>query len=726
MNKMFAPHRRLLTRRDGLTASIPETLVGTLVKLGVATMVGSLLVGVFTYSSTASATTTTSGLTQAAAITFADQARNADKIVGKGTGQVSFLHQTSSGECSIDTWRGVPAGSSTVDLVLGNYLIPGTDCDLLTPAQVFTAVASDTRRPVVEQVNAVQISYQNVVGRELTFPTNGIAQLAAGSQPSDVTAAEWESLEPETVKLETAAASTGVIADAKPVILTGRAPVVVDPIIAGAVVTPDTSAPVPSTIKITAVARSTTLGNLVGGVREGAKVTFTGGICANDTYFTVKFTPGSPDAATYGVVESVMTYSAKLTATTIRDLPGIPNGAGGNISVFATCDPNATEGVGAQTWFVQTLPNLNWTKATDPARPESHIITIPTGLSSASLRYMIIAGDNKPVPSWFPYDDWQTTTPGWDYFITDQTTVRLDWPDHTVYGMPINYGVRGFIPGMTYGDGTTKVTTSTLFTNIVTPAFAVPAVTAAVTWTGGAKKVAPFDGTLSWPAAVGTCPAGMTLWYHPFYYTDTTAVPDVVDRNNPLWDGGWTQSLSYPSTITGASIKVLYPYQSYLFEVETSCRSSISGKEWKQAGTPVDQKTGIPLTVASTWTGSTSWMKTESPVASQIFDICRNGGTVTCTKSAYGNSVTANWSTPNCMPGSTLSGTPSMTIVAPDGSTTTAAWGTAMGWEVGGATGKTVQFKGATWKCQLSHSSSILTSTNPTNVIQTLTILPLP
>ncbi|WP_159600059.1 hypothetical protein [Agromyces humi] len=715
MNRMFARHRQIITRRDGLTSSIPETLVGVLVKLAVASMIGTLLVGVFTYSSTASASTNVSATAQAASISFADQARNADRIFGRDTNNVFFVKYDGAGGCSVDSWKTVATGSSNT-LTRGRFTLTGAQCD--NSSAVFTASANDNPKPVLRNLGTVTITYANVAGRVVTFP-GGVPTLASGTQPTNVTKAEWASTNPESVELTTTALTGGVLASAKPVVLSGRAPVVVAAPATGNIVTPDTTAPAPTAVTVT-VARSTTTGVSYGGLREAITVSFTGGICPGPTTYAAKFVPTIPNAADYRVY-TVQTaeFTGTLTGAAVpMELDGVPNGASGDAIVEAKCAPDAAQASGVKHYH-QSMPTPTWAKSVDPTSPETHIITVNNVVSSARVFYRI--GQSPLAPLRFETLDTGVSGGGgdgkWYYRETETIPFTVTYPLGTAYGLNLDYYVRAFIPGADYPSGYINQT-------ITTPITVPNAIN--WTWTGGSKTAAPFDGYLSWyafPIGPTTCPAGTTLMYHPVAYDDTSVTPYIRNTAAPLMDLGWTSATSSPTLLTGTQLHVYYPNQQLQLEFPTACRVDLNGRMiLSTAGAGFVKNTAWATPTMPAWAGSTTWKKTESPTTS-IFDICRNLGTVTCTKSSYGDSIVPGWATPTCPANHDLTST-SMDITDWNGVKTTAAWGTAMGFETGGVT-KTVKFSNFKWVCKPRHYSGPITFGNPSGTI-TVTINPLP
>ncbi|MFE6966769.1 hypothetical protein ACFVAJ_16795 [Agromyces sp. NPDC057679] len=704
--------RKAILNRDGISASIPEVIVGITLKYAVTTVVAGALLGLFLFSSAASATSQVSGATQAAELTFEEDARGADGAVGLSDEGVAFFRATSGGaECQVNLWQRGPADADGKVSLLTKETIESGPCDYTFPVD-----GLDGAKPAIDDAANLKFSFANVGGRPIIFDENSGQSFGSGLQPAGVRGEEWTDVRVHTVEIEGGNNNKNLIDSAKTFTLAGKVPVAVFSLVSGApgYVIPGVVVVKPTMVAIQSVARSATVGTPYGtsSEREGVKVSFTGGACLSGTSgYTLTYTPSNVGLDPVSLTGDIVTDGS----TKSLEMPGVFNGSTGEISLKLFCEPNG-ESVTATSAFTQTLPypsgKLTWPGVTDNfGVPPT--VTWNKVSSAPGVRYTLRLDQSMGYvpPGWELNTQWG----GYELRGIDALSYKVEFPEGSVFGSTLDYSISAYLDSVkSFGMGM-------MWTSGWPAAPQVPSTK--WTWVTDAYT-APYDGTITWTAPTTSCPAGTELYYRIWAPWDT-AQGGKYDAANPVWDLGWQKDVTFTTgVLRGVDNHVIYENSWFSWKTDTRCKNLYTG-----AFGPVTTNQGQfnnphqPNYGAMTWDGSTTWKKTERPVATQIFDICRNQGTVTCTKSAYGDSITVDVKNITCPANNDLTAkTARMTDW--NGVVSTVNLPVSIGFETGGVS-RTVKFSFFQFTCDPIHYGPTSGYGNP-SWSKTITIAPLP
>ena len=193
-------HRTVLASKAGISVSIPDIIVSTVVRLvvvgGLVAAIGAMLI----LSTTAKTSSSTSASFQASSLRFKADSASADVVRGTGTDTVALMTTSASGTCDIVTWRNLTTGPVTapvLNLVTQKTTVAGP-CTLTTAIPAASATGRDL---LLSNVSANVITYKNVAGRVITFDAAGNPTLAPGALPSGTLAEDWEDTRPQRMEM---------------------------------------------------------------------------------------------------------------------------------------------------------------------------------------------------------------------------------------------------------------------------------------------------------------------------------------------------------------------------------------------------------------------------------------------------------------------------------------------------------------------------------------------
>ncbi|MCI4659539.1 hypothetical protein [Cryobacterium zhongshanensis] len=617
-------------------------------------MVGGLLVTLIVFWAVTSATADTSASFQTANLGFEKAVSASDVVVGVNTNRVGILTDTTDGKCQVATWEGGSRGGD-ITLRVETTTVAGV-CTSTTA--LIAAGAGAASQELLSGIKAPLFTYSNLGGREITFGATGAAVLATGTMPTSVTVADWNDTRPYKVALNLETLSTDAAAVTKKAVLSAFTNVV--NIAAAAddlryVPAPSTD-PVPGPLHITGVDRSSTTGALVGGVHEGLSVSFAGGVCpAGPTKVSVSYTQQGPSAApaVSTVINQVLTGSSSAV-----QLGSVANGASGAVDVSATC---VDSGVAEKdsTGYTQSIPATVLT-VTQNAAPEKHNLSW-TAVSSLPTSFQV---------SWYSQNGTLTTNPPATSALSMTTTQVVG----STFGLQTSYWLVATV------DSTPA---PSVYGNITTPWPAASPATGLWYWAGS-----PSVGSYVWTNGAA-CPAGTTRQTR----SDLNAKWD--SNTNLNWADYLVSAWSTDKFEDHAATDVWqgYPFQ---FSVHTKCASpySESAIAYTQSATTWNTWDS-PRTPE--YNAYTQWQKVEQPAGS-VYDVCRNHGTVTCTRHpGY------NWSIQLvyrnfCPSGSTLAAS-NVHSRSWSGGQWDNTFDTLDGWETGGAN-QQVWYNSAVYTCK--------------------------
>jgi len=534
--------RDVLRSTKGIASSIPEALAGTVMKIIVFTVVGGVIAGGFAFWAQATASAQTSSAFQNANVAFEKAVRDSDIVTGRSTNRLGLLRDLPGGRCEVQTWQPRTVNGK-VSLQVDTRSVAGACTP--TTALPTAGSAADTKELVVD-VTGPAFAYANRGGRTITFDTNGAATLASGVKPDGVKTADWEDPRPYKVTMTLTSRNDANAAAVKKSVSTGfatLASVADQPTPPGGgpnYVGNLPNVPAPGPVKITGVARSTQAGDLFGGVREGAAVTFTGGYCPGvPTKVTVSFAQQVPSAAP--AVSAILNGTRNGSASTVH-LAQVPNGSTGTVEVTATCadgGPAASDARG----YTQTVPAL----------PMS--VTQGSKLNAHNVK-------------WEKISSLPTT-----YTVTKKSAygTELDTPVVTT-GLAKNYV---YTEGMTFGNKTDYTVTATVAgtdvaasASITTAWPTVPAATG-ITWKHtGANRADPKI-SLNWSFTTG-CPAGTTL--------NARVLENRTGQSNGTYSTATRATGAWTANLKSYTWKPSYALQGYSYgiRVESFCDSNVT------------------------------------------------------------------------------------------------------------------------------------------------------
>lgn len=553
MPQVRRSYQEVLKDKSGLSTSIVETLGGISVKMLSLGVAGGLLATLLTFWVVSTSSADTSSSYQAASIAFEKAVRESSVVIGGADSRVGLLSDNPDGSCKVQTWQGGTRDGHTT-LNVDTKSVPGV-CKSTTP--LVDLGAGDTSQELAYNIQAPAFSYSNLGGRAITFDTAGVPTLATGTMAAGVKPVDWADVRPYSVKLDLATLDTNTAQVTQKAQLSG-----VTNVVNVAVATDDlryvpapSTDPVPGPLRITGATRSTTVGTLYSGAREGVTTTITGGVCSSGpTKLTVSYTQQSP--LTAPPVTTVV--SIPLTGAAVPvNLGSTPNGSSGAIDVTATC----VEGGVAEkssTGYTQGVPApvINATQST-PA--EKHNVSW-TQVSSLPTQYHLTWSSNNGRSG-------SADVTGLSTSITQALG--------TVYDYTTTYKVRATVGSVTGPDSAPDTLTNN--------------------WPVVAKPVLTNDDTgsndnqvkWSWPAA--SCPAGTSPQYVARYWRNDTGV------------SGWTSATTY----TYYTVNTSYQGYDYSVDAMARCYSSATGAVSNYSaignGVPFTRRVDNPAGINWSW-----------------------------------------------------------------------------------------------------------------------------
>lgn len=433
----------------------------------------------------------------------------------------------SASQCRASTWT-IDGGTITNTVAKYNR----DDCNVPGTAPTSTVTAHTVKYAVGAKIVAA-----NSAGRDLHFVGGAEVGLLSPS-PAPSTAvrktwwrdAEWNFAQPS--KINIAAEVDFPISGVRPASLVGRTWATTT---GQGKTAPEPEAPPvptayePAPITGLTVVRSALVGAVYASTREGITVTLNAVGCGPySTEYAVKWVPTTAGALTR--TASATTFAAPAPF----EIPGVPNGAQGKVTVTAACPSSVSTATAYATspLYTQKLPAPQLSASmptasvpTDPT-PNIHLVdwTGPDGahpgISSLpvtySVRVNVADGGFAPVGS-----------------ATTATTQTITWPLGSTYGLNFSYLVSGTLAPVS----SPSSNPASLF----------------MTWPGVAKPIltgASSGATRTVTASGVTCPAGT----HPEYLwgrqVDDGVWSDLADLIN------WTNFVAdpaYPTTLNEGS-----------------------------------------------------------------------------------------------------------------------------------------------------------------------------
>jgi hypothetical protein len=552
---------RVLADKSGMETSVAELMVSTIVKVAVTGSLAAIIGGVTMFSAMANASTQNSSAYQTSDLQFAKAVHAADRVIGYDDDAVALLSK-SGDACNIDLWHGVSDGDTVTlheerrtdaracDLVSGISLAPG---------------AKTTEKAA--GLTSAAFTYENIGGRDITFDSSGTAALdTSKTQPSDIADSDWNDPRPYKVNLALKSDGSNLTAFAKNTVLTGYTKIVNA---TQAVSSPGSlrfvpsGTPVPAAVNVIDVSRSTTTGTIVGGVREGISVTFTGAQCSDNTPSTVvtKFSTTTPS----GVPDVSSTQTLVLTGKATQfELAGVMNGAQGVVSITAVCGTDGESTKGSQP-YTQTLPDPTVT-----ATEQSPFSTHKVAWNKVSSLPTTFTG------SWTGNDGTKGDIPA-----TSALNAKVVHPAYSTYGVTNKYTVVADVSGIT-SDGSDSISR------------AWPTIPTAANFRQTEKSISPAQEALNWGYNT-TCPTGTTLY--------TQYVEDRTGQANGSIDTTVRSTSGFKKNLNGYTWAPSYALQGYKYgiHVQTECVINSTGDASSVRSAVFDFQTGMNTPGKPTW-----------------------------------------------------------------------------------------------------------------------------
>lgn len=521
-------YQEVLKDKRGLSTSIVETLGGSALKLLSIGMAGGLLATLLTFWVVSTSSADTSSSFQAASIAFEKAVRESSVVIGGADNRVGLLSDNPDGTCKVQTWQGGTRDGHTT-LNVDTQTVAGV-CKSTTP--LVALGAGDSSQELAYNIESPAFSYSNLGNRAITFDAAGVPTLATGTMPAGVKPVDWADVRPYSVKLDLASLNTNTAQVTQKAQLSG-----VTNVVNVAVATDDlryvpapSTDPVPGPLRITGAVRSTTVGTLYSGAREGVAITLTGGVCpSGPTKITVSYTMQSPS-----VVPAVTTVvSIQLTgATTTVNLGSTPNGSSGAVDATATCiDGGVAEK--SSTGYTQLVPAPVLT-ATQGSPAETHNLSWTQVSSLPASYHLSMTSTNGRSGS--------LDLPGLSTPFNQQLG--------TVYGFTSTYKVNATVGSVTSPDSAPASITNNW------PAVVKPTTYNDGGWTYGNPN------TVRWYWTAASCPAGTSAQY--------IAAPWRMDAG---FFNGWTA----PFSATYYDQSTWYQGYDYSVDMQARCWSSVTG-----------------------------------------------------------------------------------------------------------------------------------------------------
>lgn len=574
--------RSLLADRRG-ELNLREEVVALPVSVKVFTVAAMLFVVVATLIASVSATAATNGRYNVNSLQFEKDVQASTVVKGLGDSAIAILTTTAAGNCGVKVWEAGEAGGHAAV-----FTKETTAAGACTPSTAAVTFPTSDGTLEVGELSTVTFAVENLGGRTITFDNAGNPTLASGSRPSTVSDADWTDLRPYriTLDLSTAADRVGTYAKSRQYVGTTRITNVpqADPSLH--YVPPATPVVAPSPLTITGVGRSTSVGSAYSGVREGATITITGGVCAaGTTTLTVTYTPTAPTGLP---PVSTITVVPLTGAAYSVDLAGVQNGSDGTVLAVASCGQNSMT-VQDQRDYHQAVPPALLT-VKQGANDWTHTVSW-TAVSSLPTTFELGLASTK-VPS----------VGGAVIATTTALTYNVQWTQGWTYGADANY----YLTALVNNDG--AASTPAVFT---TPWPATPA-GANMTYTRTGYNGNYASGNVKWNFT-STCPAGTTL--QASQLENHAGTTSKTYNNAVQYRGPFTNNLTQVNWGPSYAMQG-YPYGMGL---QTRCASpnglyspvvQVQSREWitpmAQPGAPVWNAYNIyTYTAPIYWTHST-------------------------------------------------------------------------------------------------------------------------
>lgn len=543
-------YQEVLKDKSGLSTSIAETLAGIGLKTISMGIAGGLLSTLLIFWAVNTSSAETSSSYQTASVAFEKAVRESSVVIGGTDKRVGLLSDTADGKCKVQTWQpGARDGHTTLNVDIKT--VAGV-CQPTTP--LVALGAGETTQELVYNIEAPVFSYGNLGGRSITFNAAGAPALATGTKPSDIKLADWNDVRPYSVKLNLATLNDKTAQVAKKAELSGVTNVVNVTVAQDDlryVPAPSTD-PVPGPLRITGATRSTTVGAVYSGTREGVAITLTGAVCpSGPTKLTASYTRQSPSAAP--AVTTVVSLPLTGAATTIN-LGSTPNGSSGAVEVTATCiDGGVAEK--SSTGYTQPVPAPVLT-ATQGSPAETHNLSW-TSVSSLPASYRVTGTSTNGRSG-------STTVTG--------LSTPFNQDPGTAYGYTMTYKVRATVDSVTGPDSNSASISNSW------PAVARPNVLNDGGWTYGNPN------TVRWYWAAVSCPAGTSAEYSTAYWRSDIGL------------SGWAT----PVPTNYYDVSTWSQGYDYSVDVASRCRSSVTGSwsDWTFAnGQPFTRNVDQPAPI---------------------------------------------------------------------------------------------------------------------------------
>jgi hypothetical protein len=534
-------YQEVLKDKSGLSTSLVESLGGISLKMLGISVAGGLLATLLTFWVVSTSSADTSSGYQTAGVAFEKAVRESDVVIGAADSRVGLLSDTASG-CQVQTWQAGSRDGKTT-LRVDTKTVAGV-CTPTTPL-----VASGTGQPAQELVFDIQapvFSFSNLGGRTITFSTAGVPTLATGTMPAGIKPADWNDVRPYSVKLNLTTLNDKTAQVTQKAELSGVTNVVNVSVAQDDlryVPAPSTD-PVPGPLRITAATRSTTVGTVYSGAREGISITITGAVCpSGPTKLTASYTQQSPSTAP--AVTTVVSPTLTGGPTTI-DLGSTPNGSSGAVEVSATCIAGGVVEK-ASSGYTQPVP-APVLKATQGSPAEKHDLSW-TQVSSLPTQFLL---------------SWSSTNGRNGTQTVSTLSTSITQQQGTVYGYTSTYKVRATVGSVTGPDSNAASLTNNW------PAVAKPSILNDGGWTSGTKD------RVRWYWAVVSCPAGTSAEY-----------TSAVWRSDVGFIGSW----STPTATNFYDVSTWWQGYDYSVDVQSRCKSPVTG-----AVSPYVYSNGQPFT----------------------------------------------------------------------------------------------------------------------------------
>lgn len=409
---------------------------------------------------------------------FAGDAQNASKVTAAGTNTVTFYEDASGS--AVHSSRGVNTGcrvsqwKTTATAVTDKVWKIAGACPTAPPATGSTALFN-----ITGFTSAPALTFKNTVGTQITFTPKGVASTPALPTKSYWTAAEFGSVIPKAITLSGTIALRGG-GDRKSV-LNGVTYLADDHdrMPSNVVERKPTVGKYDPTLAAVTVTRSSTVGAVYGGAKEGISIRWNASFCGPYIVrYDVTWKPTTPalPPQTYAVSGFLANYA--------KDFDNVPNGTIGTVSVKATCPTD-----------VSTKPATTTKTYTQP-------VPAPTLTAKKSSALINVAAWTSPVSS-LP----TTFTPaasfnggGWS---NGPVTGSASWTHAESPGQ--QYTTVGYSVVAVAG-GTPSLRSNTSVVTTVWPTVASPSV-----WSDAGGTSTPRNNRIIWSAVA--CPAGTSAEY---------------------------------------------------------------------------------------------------------------------------------------------------------------------------------------------------------------------